>query len=217
MPCIYETVNLYNLSRGIFPYRYIGSDQHDRSDYMGSNKELKKDIADLGVSMFKKIIIERFDEIDNRSLRFKEAEILQKFSVKADPTYYNKNDRYAPGSGIKGMKHKKKKVVSKAWIDSRKGWVPTAKTREKWSVQRAGKKPEDKTRKKMSESRTGEKNPNALTWTVISPTGETIKVTGLKNYCKDHNLSYNTIYHSRCGWTAVKHGQGKGGPNRGTR
>jgi len=217
MPCIYETINLYNLDKGILPYRYVGSDQHDRIDYLGSSKKLKQDIADLGSSMFKKVIIEAFNSIDNRSLRFKEAEILKKFNVKLDPTYYNKNDRYAPGSGIKGMKHKQKKVVSQSWKDSRKGWIPTSDTREKWSVQRTGVKPTAETKKKMAESRTGEKNPNALKWTIVSPEGVTITVVGLKNYCKRNNLSYSKIYHNRCGWKAIKHGQGKGGQNRGTR
>jgi len=183
---------------------------------LGSNKELKKDIAELGLAMFKKIIIEKFDEIDNRSLRFKEAEILQKFSVKLDHTYYNKNDRYAPGTGIKGMKHRQKKVVSRAWKDSRKGHVPSQETRRKWSEQRTGIIPNDTTRKKMSESRTGIKNPNALQWEITSPTGDKFTVVSLKNYCKEHNLSYGQLYHSRGGWQVISHGKGKGGRN-GTR
>lgn len=31
MPCIYLTENLFNKQHGILPWRYIGSDQHDRN------------------------------------------------------------------------------------------------------------------------------------------------------------------------------------------
>lgn len=217
MPCIYETINLHNQQNGILPYRYIGSDQHDRPNYLGSNVNLKKDIDKLGQKMFKKYILERFDTIDNRSLRFEEAKILQQKNVKLDPTYYNKNDRYAPGTGIKGMKHRQKRVVSQAWKNSRQGWIPSSETRKIWSEQRSGKMLSHETKKKMSENRTGDKNPNALTWTIISPSGEKFTVVGLKHYCEQNNLSYGQIYHNRGGWVAIKHSCGKGGGRRGIR
>jgi len=204
------------MKNNITPWRYIGSDQHDRPGYLGSNKSLKEDIIKLGSNEFKKTVLYYFDVINNRDLRFKEAKILQEKNVKEDQTYYNKNDQYAPGTGIKGMKHRQKKVASQAWKDSRKGWVPSQETRTKWSEQRTGVIPDNNTRKKMSESRTGVKNSNSLQWEITSPAGDKFTVVSLKNYCKEHNLSYGQLYHSRGGWQVISHGKGKGGRN-GTR
>jgi len=211
MPCIYETVNLHNKSQNIFPWRYIGSDQHDRAKYFGSNKALEKDIENLGEDCFVKTVIRHFDKIDNKNLRCLESQYLKNIDARTDPTYYNKNNNYAPGCGVKGMKHHQKKIVSDAWKQSRRGWCPSQETRCLWSQQRIGKSPGKETRKIWAKQRSGAGNPNALEWTLTSPDGHTFKVTGLRNYCKEHNLSYEQLRNNRGGWKTIKHGQGKGG------
>lgn len=217
MPCIYETINHYNKENGISPWRYIGSDQHDKKNYFGSNRELKQDLFVLGIANFEKKIIQYFESITNKELRQEEAKILKNLQVKIDSTYYNKTDLYAPGGGIKGMKHRHKKVVSQAWKDSHKGWTPSESTRKIWSLQRTGKKANVDTKNKMSQKTKGSNNPNALNWTIIYPDGVEVKVSGLRRYCIDNNLSYYQLYYSKNGWTTIKHGQGKGGGRRGIR
>lgn len=44
MQIIYETVNHWNRENGINPWRYIGSDEHNKLNYLGSNKQLLEDI-----------------------------------------------------------------------------------------------------------------------------------------------------------------------------
>jgi len=212
MPNIYLTVNEYNKERSILPWRYIGSDQFDNPDYFGSSETLKKDIEALGAGKFTKTIIESFDHIPNRDLRFKEAEHLAKNNVKRDPTYYNLTDAYAPAGGKKGMKHSKKFPRSIAWKESRAGWNPSEETRKLWSEQRIGRKTKETTKDIWKEQRSGENNSNALSWTLTYVTGEVIEVSGLRKYCIDNNLNYGKLYRNtlkEC--VAVKHGVGKGG------
>ena len=218
MPCIYETINLHNREKGISPWRYVGSDQFDRCNYFGSSLDLENDITRFGKNNFEKNIIQYFDNINNKDLRKIEAQYLRGVDARTDPSYYNKNNNYAPGCGVKGMKHRQKKEVSEAWRQSRRGWCPSNETRNLWSSQRLGKTVSEETKKLWQKQRTGANNPNALEWTLISPTGHTFTVNGLRDYCKQNNLSYGQVYHSRGGWTAVKHGQGKGGrPSDGLR
>lgn len=152
MPQIYETINLYNLKNNIKPYRYIGSDQNDNENYYGSNINLKNDIKNLGIEHFEKKVIKFFKTIDNKDLRKAESEILKENNVKKSENFYNKSELYAPGGGVKGMKHKNKKIVSDKWIESRKGWIPSKETRKLWQEQRMGRKVSEETKEKMSKS-----------------------------------------------------------------
>jgi len=212
MPCIYETTNLYNKHHNIIPYRYIGSDQNDNVDYYGSSETLKEDLQKFGILAFQKKVLKHFDYINNKELRKEEAIILKQLNVKKDPTYYNKTDVYAPGGGVKGMKHRKKKVVSEKWRESHRGWIPSVQTRAIWKAQRTGKKATKNTKELMSSMRTGDKNPNALAWTIITPTGSTINTVSLRKWCADNNVRYLRVYSNRDGYQVIKHGKGKGGP-----
>jgi hypothetical protein len=89
---IYETINLYNKKNGLFPYRYIGSDQHNKSNYLGSNKKLARDIKELGPHNFKKRVILEFKDIDNKKLRKIESDIQKHLDVANDPSYYNRTN-----------------------------------------------------------------------------------------------------------------------------
>lgn len=212
MPNIYLTINHFNKDNNILPWRYIGSDQNDNPNYFGSSSRLKEDIQKLGIDKFSKVLIEKIDNIPNKELRLKEATYLKENNVKHDPTYYNLTDRYAPAGGKKGMKMPARtEEHMRNWSNSRTGWIPSESTRHLWASQRTGKIASGATKELMSQQRTGEKNHNALEWELHDPNGNIIKVKGLRAYCKDNNLSYNRIYHSRDGWKVVKHGTGKGG------
>jgi hypothetical protein len=215
MPNIYLTINEYNKSNGITPWRYIGSDQNDNEFYYGSSKQLKEDMIRLGKNAFKKIILEQFGDIENKDLRRKEAEYLKRHDVKTDPSYYNLTDQYAPAGGKKGMKHSEKFPRSKAWIESRTGhtWTDEQKARRSGNGNPMfGKKQTEATKEKWKAQRIGKNNPNALVWEIEYPDGKIIKVKGLRAFCRDHNLSYDKTYSNRLpGIKITKQGQGKGG------
>ena len=213
MPQVYEIINLYNLKNNIKPYRYIGSDQNDNPTYFGSSTDLKKDIDNIGIENFEKNIIAFFESIENKDLRKKEAQILKENNVKNSKDFYNKSELYAPGGGVKGMKHKNKKIVSDKWRESRKGWTPSEETRKLWRKQRTGRLVSKETKDKMSLSKLGENNSNALRWEVTDPLGKQHIVIGLRKWCADNGYNYLRVYNQRDGFKLIKHGQGKGGPN----
>lgn len=90
---IYETINHYNKKNNILPYKYIGSDQHNKSDYLGSSKSLLNDIKKIGKEHFEKRIICQFSEdIPNVLLRKIESQIQRFIDVARNPEYYNKTN-----------------------------------------------------------------------------------------------------------------------------
>lgn len=222
MPSIYLTENLYNKQRGIVPWRYIGSDQNDNDDYYGSNRDLKKDINNIGIDNFVKTLLIEYDVIDNKVLRSKESALLTWLGVRIDSTYYNKSDSYSPGCGIKGMKHRNKRTKEHTdkLVESRKGYKLPENLKSKFRELRIGKTYEQIfgddvakiARQKQSLKSSGRNNSNSLTWTIISPSGETFTVIdGLKKWCENNNLSFEVIYNSKKGWKTIRHGTGKGG------
>jgi hypothetical protein len=116
---IYETINLYNKERGILPYRYIGSDQHNKKDYFGSNKALLKDIKILGKHNFHKNILYQFDNIDNITLRKIESDLQKKINVAEDDSYYNKTN--CSHKGYSETKEERELRVKKL-KDNRENW-----------------------------------------------------------------------------------------------
>jgi hypothetical protein len=215
MAIIYETINLYNKMNGINPWRYIGSDQKNNSSYFGSSKKLKEDISKLGSDYFVKVILEDLGDIENKKLREIEAnKYLKPNNVKSDETYYNKSEIYGPGGSVpKGYKHKKPR--SKEHIDKivefRTGTHHGEDAKKKMREKKTGTKASESTKQKMSEQRLGDGNPNALSWFITSPEGKTFNITGLRKWARDNDYNYFDIYDSKNGWTAVKHGAGKGG------
>jgi hypothetical protein len=218
MAIIYETVNLYNKTHGIMPWRYIGSDQYNRPEYFGSSKALKEDVARLGSEFFVKHVLEDAGDIDNKTLRYKEAyEYLQPNKVKTDPTYYNKSDRYGPGGAMKkGTKQKKPRSQEhiEKIIEHRTGSTKSESARQLMRDKKLGTTAKPETKKKMSEKSSGEKNSNSLTWTIVTPSGETLNIKGLRKWASDNGHNYYHIYGSTNGWTSTKHGTGRGGPGK---
>lgn len=216
MPCVYLTINHYNKDRGIEPYLYSGSDQNDNPEYYGSSEQLKKDIAECGVEHFEKTILHSFNNITNKDLREFESKIQIKEGHKKDPKYYNLTDLCLPGGGKKGMKHSKKFERSQKWIDSMTGKERSDEFKRARSgtgnpmFGRTVKKSTKKIWKEQGRG-VGAKNGNSLLWEINTPEGETFTVTSLKNWCKENDIDYGRVYHQRCGYTHVKHGNGKGG------
>jgi hypothetical protein len=215
MAIIYLTENLYNKENNILPWRYVGSDQNNNSEYYGSNKLLKEDIKRLGKEFFVKHTLKEYCNVDNKILRKIEAEeYLQPMNVKKDPTYYNQNDLYAPGGTKKGKKHKKprsREHIEKI-IEHRTGSTKSEIARQLMREKKLGKTLSVETKNKMSKAQNGGvNNSNALEWDIIFPDGQQIRVKGLRSYCRVNNLSFDDIYYGRNGWDHVKHGAGKSG------
>lgn len=118
---IYETVNLYNKENNIEPYLYIGSDQHNNPKYLGSSKELIKDIKKLGKENFEKKILCEFNyEIDNITLRKIESNIQKSIDVANNPHYYNKTN--SSHKGYVESEEQRKERMKKTHIGYRKWW-----------------------------------------------------------------------------------------------
>jgi hypothetical protein len=67
---------------------------------------------------------------------------------------------------------------------------------------------------KRTKNQKGAGNSNALTWTVITPSGELHTIKSLKSWCNENGYKYFTVFNSRKGFKAIKHGHGKGGPTK---
>jgi len=122
MPCVYKTTNLLNLKNGIMPYRYIGSDQYDRTNYLGSSKKLKEDISIYGNINFKKEILFSFTDISNVKLREIEKKVLTENNCAKDESYYNKTNSSHKGYILNEDEKEKRKIqLKKAWENWNKG------------------------------------------------------------------------------------------------
>lgn len=118
---IYETVNLYNKEKGILPYRYIGSDQHSKPGYLGSNKQLLLDADRLGKDKFiKKIVCEFKQEIPNTLLRKIESQLQSFLDTANDPTFYNRTNN--SHKGYNETEKEKQERVSKLLSNRRDWW-----------------------------------------------------------------------------------------------
>jgi hypothetical protein len=120
---IYETINLYNKEKNILPYRYLGSDQNNKPNYLGSNKELKNDIKRLGHSFFKKKILFEFKyDISNILLRKLESEIQKLINVASNTQFYNKTNSslvgYIETKEEKKIRMDKVKKAHNYWWDN---------------------------------------------------------------------------------------------------
>ena len=209
MTIIYETINLHNKEHGIYPWRYIGSDQFNNPLYLGSSRDLKKDIEILGRSAFMKIVLEECGDIENKELRKIEVEkYLKPNKVRSDQSYYNRSETYSPGCGQKGMKHSKKFARTEKWKLSRTGHSVSEDSRKLMAEKKRGNKASLSTKKKMSQTRDSYDNLCALEWTIINPYKEVINIRSLRKWCRENNYNFYDIYYSRNGWKSTRHGTG---------
>jgi hypothetical protein len=120
---IYETINHYNKKNNILPYKYIGSDQHNKTDYLGSSKSLLNDIKEIGKDHFEKRIICQFSkDISNVLLRKIESQIQRFIDVANNPEYYNKTNSshkgYVETDEAKVIRMAKTSAAYRIWWDS---------------------------------------------------------------------------------------------------
>lgn len=126
---IYETINLYNKEHGILPYRYVGSDQHDKPNYLGSNKKLLADIKNIGSEHFIKTTIFEYDaSISNIELRKLESEYQQLVDAAKNPEYYNRTN-FSHKGYIETEEEKKNRILK--WKNKRDEWWNSLSSEEK--------------------------------------------------------------------------------------
>jgi len=134
MQIIYETINHWNRENGINPWRYIGSDQHNKENYFGSNKKLKEDIKILGKEFFEKKIVLYFHEessLTNIDLRNIEIEIQKNKNCVQDPTYYNRTN--SSHKGYIETEEEKLERMSKC-RDGHKKWLENLTEKERLEI-----------------------------------------------------------------------------------
>lgn len=117
-------------------------------------------------------------------------------------------------AGVGPVGHKRSAEYWEKWSQIRTGHEVTEESRALMRLRKLGSKASETTRKKMSSQREGENNANSLEWTVTSPDGKTFSVISLRKWARDNGHDYMKIYSNKDGWTAVKHGEGKGGPGK---
>ena len=119
-------------------------------------------------------------------------------------------DGFPPG----GKMPARSEIHKKNWADSRTGskWTEEQKEKRKGTGNPMfGRTVKDSTKKLWKKQRAGAGNSNALEWEIQYPTGQVIKVKGLRAFCRENTLPFGKIYHSTGGWKSVKYGTGKGG------
>lgn len=216
MQIIYETTNHLYKAWGIIPYRYIGSDEHDKPKYLGSSKKLKEDINILGKEFFEKKVLFRFDKglgMTNADLRQKESELLISLDCAKDPTYYNRTN-----TCVKGYvpTEEEKAIIIEKLLDSWRKWFNNLSDEEHEKyLQEKSKSFNDynnkikgkdfmelygeEKAKKLIESRSGDKNPKSKYDTFTKEDREKVKdlySSGLyhkKELAEKYKVSLHTI------------------------
>lgn len=96
------------------------------------------------------------------------------------------------------------------WNKGKTG-IYSKETLNNWSKKRKGREHTKETKEKMIKSRTGlkrgkyKKTANTKIWKVTHPSGKIEIVDGLKNFCKENNISYMNMYRNKLvGWLCQK-------------
>lgn len=99
--CVYLTINLINGKK------YIGKNSTCNNNYLGSNKELQKDIQKYGFDNFRKIILECADS--EQKLIQLELYYIDIFNAIENKTFYNKHRVSTGGNNFIKMSQKQQK------------------------------------------------------------------------------------------------------------
>jgi len=146
---IYITTNLINGKK------YIGKDEKNNSDYLGSGIHLTRSIKKYGKENFRKEIIEHCKT--SEELKEKEIYWIDFYKACESDQFYNIAKGGDGGNVIKGYSEEQKKEIYKKTIKNRKWYKPTDETKQKISQKHKGKKLSDITKFKLSEYNKGKK------------------------------------------------------------
>lgn len=106
-------------------------------------------------------------------------------------------------------------VTGRTNTDEAKQLMSEVKLGRSWENQMGDDERAKTRRRECSVRNSDEGNPNALTWSIMSPSGEQFTVNGgLRKWCDDKGYKFGDVYTSSKGWITTKNGEGKGGPGR---
>jgi len=204
---IYKTTNKVN---GHF---YIGKDQKNNPDYLGSGIALQRAILKYGRENFSKEILEECN--DKKVLADRERYWISQYNATKDENSYNiaeggfggntgayhKVGRKGELNGMYGKKHspesiQKAKEKRAKWLASEEGVKHRIMHSKLWKNNNPGKNKSDITRKKISDSRKGQPASHYSKYILTTPLGETIEIITKNNliaWCNDFGHSLWTI------------------------
>ena len=140
---IYLTTNLINGKK------YIGKDEKNNPEYLGSGIYLTRSINKHGKENFKKEIIEYCNTTEE--LNKKEIYWIDFHKACESDQFYNISKGGDGGNTLKGYSEEQKKEIHKKQTESRKWYKHSDETKEKISKKHKGKKLSDITKLKLSE------------------------------------------------------------------
>lgn len=112
--------------------------------------------------------------------------------------------------GIPKSEEQKQKISEANKGNTRLKGIPKSNEHKiAMSVSATGKLKSKEHKEAMSIAKIGNKN-NSKSWSLLLPSGETIIVTDLKDFCKSNKLPYNSIYGSHYNGKPVSKGPAKG-------
>ncbi len=200
---VYQTTNILN---DVF---YVGKhntiNPHD--SYLGSGKHLKNAINKYGKENFHKSILFIFDT--EQEAFEKEFEIIQENILMGYGTY-NIASGGAGGGGMLGRRHSEEtkdqqSQSAKGNTNGRgnKGNPRSEETKQKLREANLGKKASKETKLKQSislkdrefslETRSRISKSNSNVWQLTSSEGEVFVTSSLRDFCKEHKLSYGML------------------------
>ena len=161
--------------------------------YLSSCKPLLNDIKLYGVLNFNKEILHTFNTREDAL--FNEIQLHEYYDVSHNDEFYNQVKQTSKKFDCSGIH------LSQLEKDKRKQAMIDYFSRTKKDLSGSnnpmyGKSHTTKSREKISKNHinvSGKNNPAAKTFKLISPNGEVFIVTGsIIQFCKDHNLTYNS-------------------------
>jgi hypothetical protein len=171
--------------------------------------EMINDIIANGYEPIVRKISENMNEQDAYELEIVYIELFGRKDIEPNGILANRViDQKSLGGGKKGMKHKKKRTVHSKGNTGKKA---SPELKLKFSLQRQGRTLSDEQKAQRALLMEGKNQQSALVWDLISPEGMAYQCRGLRKWCKDKQINYYDVYHSRNGWKSLKHGNGKGG------
>ena len=142
---IYKTTNTAN---GKW---YIGKDENNNPDYLGSGKVLSRAIAKYGRHCFKKEILA--ESTNRKELAKLEKELIAKFNAAKDPMSYNIAEGGRGGHTMAGYTEEQKALVIEKQSNAHKGKSKSPEHKRKISESKLGVPMAQTTIEKRSETR----------------------------------------------------------------
>ena len=205
---IYKTINKIN------GHYYIGKDQRNNPEYLGSGLLLKRAVEKYGRDNFIKEILEQCSDKD--TLAEKEKYWISHYNAVQDPNSYNiheggrggntgayhKVGKFGAANAMYGRKPKpesieKSRISRNKWLESDEGLAYREAIRRRWqSEKNPGKNKSPETIQKIKKARKGQPALRYALYTLTSPASTCYKIytkERLTRWCNENGHSIWTI------------------------